>query len=427
MFTRCPECQTFFRVTAENLRVANGEVCCGSCETEFNALTSLTDVIPDLLKEDNPRGTVPDLLKEDNRRGVIPGFSDEDNRRNEVPELSDEDNHRDKVPDLSDGDNHRDEAPAGIHRLEHEMWNQEEWQALLSHAEAPAVVEDQDEVDSIADAPDSNLYGEIIVLESGPDNDELDSSEDDTADRETDYDSEPDEEEEYDEDLEESDFVVAAQTQDIEREFEKIGAEEPAENSESFHRWLNDDPDAGDELETEPAPTSRGWLVAATILMLILFGQLLHYNRDSLAAHPKYGSTIRGLYSGLGLALYPDWELKSFEVRGTEAVTGDAEWSALNILANVLVVGDQPVGMPVIRVVLHDRWSDPVASGIFEPGEYLNAGAARPRILEPGTTLPIKISVADPGSEARGYVVDICLPRRSTGLQCQLAKDPFRK
>ena len=154
---------------------------------------------------------------------------------------------------------------------------------------------------------------------------------------------------------------------------------------------------------------------------------MLHYNRDSLAADSTYGGTVRGFYSRLGLTLYPEWELKSFEVRGTEAVAGDSTSSALNILANILVVSDQPVGMPMIRVVLHDRWSATVASGIFQPKEYLSVQDARPTVLEPGTTLPIKISVADPGSEARGYVVDICLPRRLTGLQCQLARDPFRQ
>ena len=38
MLTQCPNCQTTFRVTAEILRVAEGQVRCGRCQTQFDAL-----------------------------------------------------------------------------------------------------------------------------------------------------------------------------------------------------------------------------------------------------------------------------------------------------------------------------------------------------------------------------------------------------
>ena len=69
MYTRCPDCKTYFRVTAENLRVANGEVCCGACETEFNALASLADEVPDELIDDNGRDAIPDELVDNDYRG----------------------------------------------------------------------------------------------------------------------------------------------------------------------------------------------------------------------------------------------------------------------------------------------------------------------------------------------------------------------
>ena len=43
MFTRCPSCQTVFRVRPELLRVAHGQVRCGRCDTVFNALDSLAE------------------------------------------------------------------------------------------------------------------------------------------------------------------------------------------------------------------------------------------------------------------------------------------------------------------------------------------------------------------------------------------------
>lgn len=43
MFTRCPSCQTVFRVRPEMLRVAHGQVRCGRCDALFNALDSLAE------------------------------------------------------------------------------------------------------------------------------------------------------------------------------------------------------------------------------------------------------------------------------------------------------------------------------------------------------------------------------------------------
>ena len=43
VLTKCPQCETVFRVSAEQLRAAGGWVRCGRCATEFNAIAKLTD------------------------------------------------------------------------------------------------------------------------------------------------------------------------------------------------------------------------------------------------------------------------------------------------------------------------------------------------------------------------------------------------
>lgn len=46
MLTRCPHCETTFRVTSEQLTARQGSVRCGSCREVFNALESLADEMP---------------------------------------------------------------------------------------------------------------------------------------------------------------------------------------------------------------------------------------------------------------------------------------------------------------------------------------------------------------------------------------------
>ena len=41
MLTQCPNCQTTFRVKTEILRVADGQVRCGRCQTQFDALDGM--------------------------------------------------------------------------------------------------------------------------------------------------------------------------------------------------------------------------------------------------------------------------------------------------------------------------------------------------------------------------------------------------
>jgi predicted Zn finger-like uncharacterized protein len=207
---------------------------------------------------------------------------------------------------------------------------------------------------------------------------------------------------------------------------DEASSEDDGNETPIIPAWLTD------ELPAEASDQRRAfqlsWSVLGTCaaLALLLAGQLIHYNRDSLAAHELYGATVRQTYTLLGMQLYPNWPLDAFSVTGTEAITGRSSPDALDILANIIVSGRQPIGLPLIRVELHDLWTNPVASRVFTPAEYLRDFNTNNLLVNPGTALPVDVSVTDPGAAALGYIVDVCLPRRKTGLECQIAKDPFQ-
>ena len=46
MYTQCPKCLTYFQVTAEHLKVAQGNVRCGQCSNVFSALGNLSESPP---------------------------------------------------------------------------------------------------------------------------------------------------------------------------------------------------------------------------------------------------------------------------------------------------------------------------------------------------------------------------------------------
>ncbi len=73
MFTQCPECNTAFRVTAEVLKKATGQVRCGGCSIAFNALEHLSEERPESAPWTQPNEQVPELTPEtDDRDKSLP-------------------------------------------------------------------------------------------------------------------------------------------------------------------------------------------------------------------------------------------------------------------------------------------------------------------------------------------------------------------
>lgn len=176
---------------------------------------------------------------------------------------------------------------------------------------------------------------------------------------------------------------------------------------------------------SRPAHGGR-WLAASLMATLLLGGQLLHHWRDRLAADPAWGGTVRAIYARLGLPLYPAWPLAAYEIRSVKAIADSSAPGALDIVAEVAVGGSRPVGLPMVRVVLRDRWSNTVASGVFDASRYLAEAMPADENYAPGTLIPMHITLTDPGTAAQGYELDVCIPDRLAGLQCKAAGDPFR-
>ena len=53
MYTRCPHCLTYFKITAEQLKKAGGKVRCGQCTKVFNSLGNLLEDLPVALSDRN--------------------------------------------------------------------------------------------------------------------------------------------------------------------------------------------------------------------------------------------------------------------------------------------------------------------------------------------------------------------------------------
>jgi len=68
MYTQCPKCLTYFQVTAEHLKVAQGNVRCGQCSNVFSALGNLSEAPP----QETPQPTSEEPSAEVARSPVKP-------------------------------------------------------------------------------------------------------------------------------------------------------------------------------------------------------------------------------------------------------------------------------------------------------------------------------------------------------------------
>ena len=424
MFTTCNECGTVFRVSPAELRVAEGQVRCGHCSATFNALATLTDEPP-------PTTVLPQLQ-------VQPHLEPEPE-----PEFDAEpEPGSDDEPDITALD-----AVTSDEGLEFNV-PEDNWSEFFVEASTPRALPPLVAIPEPEPEPVSTASTDTASINYVPEDwQELlgEVSDDD-----------PDEAPIYYIDQERPDSAIAAEAGpalDIGLPVDSDGAQEPGENTEPAD--TADSADSGATslgtilpvinpilierpFEWQPdhelvAGTPRrrwGFAVGAAILALALLLQTIHYQRDDLAARPALNRPLTRIYGALNLSLLPNWNLHAYEVRGSEAVAGATSRGALDVLAHIAVVGSEPVGLPMVRITLRDRFAKSLGSRVFNPAEYLDGIAQPATLLTPGYLIPVKISLRDPGTDAFGYEVDVCVLYRREGLLCQQERDqkvPFTR
>lgn len=396
MYTRCSECGTVFRLTATVLQMAEGAVCCGNCGATFNALEALYDA--------PPPAQVPGMAPAAAEAAAEPG---DESLEFDVPEQEWNRFFTDTLVSLPESERVAPELGAGFEDLGEPAPDGIPQDSSLE----PVLVEPaNDEPQAVAAA-----FDEIEdATEAG---DERAAAED--------FDAPP-----VSPTAEQPRLEPAAD--DEPQPGTVLIADPPAAAGTASANRPGTVLDWGvpDQLMQPAAAEPRRvaiWVLGSIVAALALAVQIVHYNRDTLAADMRYGRWVRLTYNRLNMPLYPAWPLDAYEIRGAEAIAGRTAAGTLDVVAQIAVKGHQPVGLPMVRVVLRDRWSKTIGSRVLGAGEFLPQPQSPSRTYPPGAVIPVLISIADPGPTAQGYELDVCRPDRHRGLLCQSSGDPFRR
>ena len=165
---------------------------------------------------------------------------------------------------------------------------------------------------------------------------------------------------------------------------------------------------------SQPA-ARRAWGGAGAALALVLLGQMLHENRTWLAAHGPMRGPMQGLYAALGVKVQPPVNLSAYQLRQW-GVTGDPNAAGtLRLRASILNTSAQLQSYPLLRVTLANRFGTRIGTRDFEPAEYL--GHPSVRLMTPGERADATLDIQDPGKDAEGFEIDVCL-RADQTISC---------
>jgi predicted Zn finger-like uncharacterized protein len=163
-------------------------------------------------------------------------------------------------------------------------------------------------------------------------------------------------------------------------------------------------------------PAARlAWGGAGAVLALVLLGQMLHESRTWLAAHGPMRGPLQSLYAALGVKVQPPVNLSAYQLRQW-GVTGDPNAAGtLRLRASILNTSAQLQPYPLLRVTLANRFGTRIGSRDFEPAEYL--GHTSVRLMTPGERADATLDIQDPGKDAEGFEIDVCL-RADQAVSC---------
>lgn len=150
------------------------------------------------------------------------------------------------------------------------------------------------------------------------------------------------------------------------------------------------------------------WLSAAVVAAALLLFQIGQRN-------PEWPA-VRALHGVLGTPTPPPVNLSAYQLRQW-GVSGDPDASGtLRLRASILNAAAQLQPYPLLRVTLADRFGKRIGSREFEPPEYLGKPAARQ--LAPGERVDAILNILDPGKNAEGFEIDVCLRNADRRIAC---------
>ncbi len=411
MYTQCSKCETVFKLSAEVLRVAGGQVRCGRCGEVFNALARLAEDSAGFSTGESPLEleTRADSILESVTTVQTAQTAAKDNEEFAPPGVEIAHLEILDFEDVEDTDRSVEDADRSVEDADRSM------EFTLPPGELDRIFVESKKRTLPPIAPPGQPQQPAQPLAQTPAQQSAQPGaqkpEHPEARTEPAPDAEPDAE--------------------LPLHPESAAADAPAEHSRVSGLEVPDDVrrDILEEFDLRPRPRRAArdsglggaqrrfilWLGAAVVSALLLVVQVVHQNREWLA-HGPFGAGMRALYGAMGAPLTVPATLSAYQLRQW-GVTGDPDANGtLKVRASILNTAAQLQPYPLLRVTLADRFGKGIGARDFEPSEYVGKPTAR--LLAPGERVDATLQILDPGKNAEGFEIDVCLRSADHRITC---------
>ena len=403
MLTECPSCQTVFRVTGAILKMGHGQVRCGKCRTQFDALESLLDEEEEPAAQKTAATTAGEEIEHDVDRELDSDDHAVEEPAEEAPAIVASEPAAAEEITLEGS---RIEI-SGTYRVPTDAFAAEGAAAPEQIIHEHHVIERDESALAAEDEAGDDSEAEVIEI---------------TVDARDLGDGEPVAEAAHHL-LPEEPIVatpdaappVSDKPQPLAQRIWKRAGKDSARRAE--HRKIAEELEALTEGREGALPTGGiAWRVASVALVLALLAQMVHHNRESLARNPTFGTATARIYGALGLTLAP-WDINAYELQQWGVIPYGGVRDALRVRASVTNRAAFAQPFPLIKIVLEDRWGSPVAMRTFQPAEYLPTNLSADRMMAPNQRANAEVVIMDPGVDAVGFKIHQCLPQEK-GVLC---------
>jgi predicted Zn finger-like uncharacterized protein len=447
VLTQCPGCQTVFRITGAILRAAHGQVRCGRCNTQFDAIEYLQE--EEQADQPAANDVAATTAAEQMPTEFVSAAFDQNAVQHEEITLE---GNRIEISGIYRSQESVSEDPVAEHThtiIEEFNIDSEEWPSPFAE---PAEEMTAEEVASAAalsralasldsDEDDTPTQAEIVPFVVPPTarstaGIEVEEFEVPRANEDEANEDEVDENDEVEPqfDPEADDAATKSNTRDARSQqartpwnaksgpADETTAEyqlaltiaEPtvvrastARTSESFAALV----------DLMPGSRRWPWILVSGALALLFVGQVLHHYRQTLVRHPTFGPPLEQAYELLGQTLEPRWELGAYSIKQWGIVSDPQVPGTLRVRASITNNADFAQPYPLLKLTLEDRFGANLGTREFKPEEYLSSTTSATRRLSPTAAANVDLAIVDPGEEAIGFQFNVCV-QHGNGVEC---------
>lgn len=172
---------------------------------------------------------------------------------------------------------------------------------------------------------------------------------------------------------------------------------------------LDDEPAHPPWVRPRRTQPSWPWAVLSLIAGAALSAQIAYHLYPSWRSDPELRPwLIWACHASSGYLpgvcdLPPLTDLDRLALRGHSFTTHPEHPQALYFSASLANEAAFAQPYPLIHITLQNRYGDAVAVGHFGPADYLDQPMAADGTIAPGTSVPIRLMLKDPGPQAAGY------------------------